>query len=348
MYQRSVLLIAILMLSGCGYVARGAWEEFKILSRREKIQTLLETGKLSDEDRMKLKFVLEAREFGATTGLNVGESYSQYAEVDTSALVWVLAAAPRLKLEPKTWWFPVVGTVPYKGYFRKEDALRLKDELEAEGFDVIVRGSSAFSTLGWFNDPVLSTMLRGDEISLVDTVLHEILHRTVWVPGDVDFNESLANFVGGTLALRFFESKGDSARVEKARQRLEEEFAFGEFIAEVSARLEALYAEKRDESALVAAKSELLEELRAKWTARGPAEHYSLEKFPLNNASVLSLRTYLREFGLFNRLYERCDREPQRFLEAVKRLISERKNKLFDELRSFLEQPEVCAVSSSH
>lgn len=337
-------LTFFLMMTGCspGYVLRGAWEEFRILSRREPIEKIIEEKKYSDDTRAKLALVLEARDFGKDKGLDVGRSYSQYAEVDSSALVWVLTAAPKLKLEPKTWWFPFVGSVPYKGFFEKEDALKLKEKLEADGYDVFVRPSSAFSTLGWFNDPVLSTMLRGDQVSLVDTILHEILHRTIWVKGDVEFNESLANFVGGTFSEQFFRTKDDLAASGKAINRKVEELEFGDFIAEVCHDLEDIYnSDLSDEEKLVKREA-LLEEERIKWTARGPTEYYSLVRFPLNNASLLSLRVYLKELRLFEELYNRCERDSQRFLAQIKDLVSRSERNLFDESREALEQGAIC------
>jgi predicted aminopeptidase len=326
-----VLIVALFSFTACspGYVIRGAWEEVKILSRREKIDSILEQKKMTDLERSKLELVMAAREFATIKGLNVGKSYSQYAEVDSSALVWVLTAAPKLKLDPMTWWFPVVGTVPYKGFFSKDDALKLKTDLEADGYDVFVRSSSAFSTLGWFNDPVLSTMLQGDEISLVDTILHEVLHRTLWISGSVEFNESLANFVGGELAKEFFLTRQDSLQAALAQSRQEEEFEFSKFILDVSAELENLY--KSEVPDMEIKKAEILESARGRWNNRAnkQSNNYSLEKFPLNNASILGLRAYLRGLRDFDSMYARCGRDFPKFFEKLKAFKKASTDELF-------------------
>lgn len=326
-----IVLVASISFTACspGYVLRGAWEEVKILSRREKIDSILEKKKFSETERSKLELVMAAREFAARKGLNVGKSYSQYATVDSSALVWVLTAAPKFKMEPMLWWYPIVGSMPYKGFFSKADALELKTELESEGYDVFVRSSSAFSTLGWFNDPVLSTMLQGDEISLIDTVLHEILHRTLWIPGSVDFNESLANFVGGQMAKEFFVERADLAKVALADLRQQEEFEFSIFILKLAAELENLYASQDQE--MEKKKVEIIERARALWNQRPKSEssNYSLEKFPLSNASILGLRTYLRGLSDFDGMYARCERDFPKFLEKLKQFKSSSTDEMF-------------------
>lgn len=326
-----VVLVASISFTACspGYVLRGAWEEVKILSRREKIDLILEEKKLSEAERSKLELVMAAREFAARKGLNVGKSYSQYAAVDSSALVWVLTAAPKFKMEPMLWWYPIVGSMPYKGFFSKADALELKAELEGQGYDVFVRSSSAFSTLGWFNDPVLSTMMQGDEVSLIDTVIHEILHRTLWIPGSVDFNESLANFIGGQLAKEFFVERADLAKVARANLRQQEEFEFSIFILKLSSELESLYASSEPE--MERKKAEIIEQARLKWSQRPKSvdSNYSLEKFPLSNASILGLRTYLRGLADFDGMYARCDRDFPRFLEKLRQFEGSSSDELF-------------------
>jgi predicted aminopeptidase len=326
-----IILVTTFTFTACspGYVLRGAWEEMKILNRRQKIDTILSEKKFSESERSKLELVMAAREFAARKGLNVGNSYSQYATVDSSALVWVLTAAPKFKMEPMLWWYPIVGSMPYKGFFSKDDAAALKNELEADGYDVFVRSSSAFSTLGWFNDPVLSTMMQGDEISLIDTILHEILHRTLWIPGSVDFNESLANFIGGQLAKEFFVERSDLVKVSLADARQQEEFEFSSFILELSDELEALY--KSEASDMEQKKTEILERGRARWNGRPKSEAnaYSLEKFPLSNASILGLRTYLRGLRDFDGMYGKCDRDFPKFLEKLKDFKSSNTDEMF-------------------
>ena len=132
----------------------------------------------------KLALVLAARQYaGDSVGLRTGESFTTYSRLDSDTLVLVLSAAYRDRLEPYTWWFPIVGRVPYKGYFDFDDARSEARSFLDRGFDVSLRPSAAFSTLGWFNDPLTSTTLARDTLELVNTVIHEVTHNTFYAPG---------------------------------------------------------------------------------------------------------------------------------------------------------------------
>ena len=206
--RRLALLVAAgLAASACSptYVLRAAWEEGKILNRRKPIARIVQDTATDWETRDKLLLVLQARQFAADSlRLNAGNSYTLFSRVESDTLVMVLSAAHKDRFQPYTWWFPIVGRVPYKGFFELEDALAAQRKLEAQGYDTYLRPSAAFSTLGWFNDPLLSTLLRYDRVSLANTVIHEIFHNTFFAPGQAVFNESLANFVGGRGAIEFF------------------------------------------------------------------------------------------------------------------------------------------------
>jgi predicted aminopeptidase len=156
----------------------------------------------------------------------------------------VLSAARKDRFEQKTWWFPIVGHVPYKGYFNPKSALAAAEELEREGYDTYVRPTSAFSTLGWFDDPLLSTLLRADDVDLVSTVIHELAHNTLFVPSQVAFNESFASFVGDRGAIAFFcgIEGDDGRRCRIAQDRWADNLLFASFLQDLIARLEELYA----------------------------------------------------------------------------------------------------------
>src|SRR5690606_12700456 len=148
---------------------------------------------------------LQARDFADhALDLNVGESYTTYSWVESDTLLLVVTASEKVRFRAHTWWFPIVGHVPYKGFFNFDAARAEAQRLETQGYDVQVRPSSAFSTLGWFNDPVLNTLLRYDDVSLAGTVIHELLHNTIYIPSRISFNESFANFVGERGAIEFF------------------------------------------------------------------------------------------------------------------------------------------------
>src|SRR5579859_870508 len=212
-----VLAIAYLGLSPTGrYVVKAAWTEGQILRRRRPIAAMVKDPSTPAPARAKLQLVLDARAFAAeSVGLRAKQSFTAYTQLQTDTLVLVLSAAYRDRLKEYTWWFPVVGRVPYKGYFDFTAARAAARQMDAEGFDVYLRPSPAFSTLGWFNDPLLSSSLSADTLELANTVIHELTHNTYWAPGQVSFNESFANFVGARGASWFFRTRHASRAADE-------------------------------------------------------------------------------------------------------------------------------------
>ena len=203
------LVAAVLVLTPLGrYILRAGWEEAKILARRERIEDVIADSSTSDGLRRRLGLVIEARAYAVDSlGLNAGKSFTTYSQLERDTLVLVLSAAYRDRLEAYRWWFPIVGRLPYKGFFRPDDARKAREEFQARGFDTYLRPASAFSTLGWFNDPLLSTTVRGDTMGLVNTVIHELSHNTLFVAGNAEFSESFASFIGSRGAQAFFLSR---------------------------------------------------------------------------------------------------------------------------------------------
>ncbi|MDB4884387.1 MAG: hypothetical protein JWL95_3153, partial [Gemmatimonadetes bacterium] len=208
-----LLIVAYLVLAPTGrYLLRAAWEEGKILARRTPIVQVAASPATPPALRAKLNLVLAARVFARDSlGLSTGQSFTTFSRLDRDTLVLVLSAAYRDKLKSYSWWFPVVGWVPYKGYFDFKQARDAERALTADGFDARLGAASAFSTLGWFNDPLLPTTLHGDSLTVANTVIHELTHNTYYAPGGAVFNESFANFVGSRGAERFFLSRGQPA-----------------------------------------------------------------------------------------------------------------------------------------
>jgi predicted aminopeptidase len=208
---------ALLFVTPAGrYLVHGATGEAQILLRRRSIDVLVADPTTDPTTRAKLNLVLDARRFAVdSVRLMAKKSFTTFSDIDRDTLVLVLTVAYRDSLAIKTWWWPIVGRVPYKGFFDRASAERAQRSYEADGYDTELRTADAFSTLGWFNDPLLSTTLRADSASLVETVIHELLHNTVWVNGDVTFNESLASFVGLHGAIDFFRSRGDTLNANR-------------------------------------------------------------------------------------------------------------------------------------
>ena len=173
------------------------------------------------ERRAKLELVLAAREFAARNGLEPGGSYAQVSETAGLATAHVVTAAYQERLEPYVWEYPVVGAMPYRGYFERADADAYASKLRAEGLDTHVVAASGYSTLGWFDDPLPSGVLALDPVGIVGFVVHELTHRRLFVPDEIDFNETLASAVQARLTERFFAERGDTAGVEAATVRHE-------------------------------------------------------------------------------------------------------------------------------
>ena len=285
---------------GAGYIARAGWSEARILLRREPIAVLLERPDVDPALRERLALVLAVREFAADRlGLRVGDSYTTYAQVDHDATVHVLSAARRDRLEAHAWWYPVVGRLPYRGFFDRGAAERAGRRLEARGLDVDVRPAVAFSTLGWFADPLLSTAATGPPVEVAETVIHELFHSTLYVPGAAAFNESAATFVGHRGTIAFFCEGGADARCAEAIRRWRATRARGAVLARLARGLDTLYA---------AAPPEGARERGRAWLARAAAR--TLERqglgagglVPPNNARLLGQLLYLRDLDAFERL----------------------------------------------
>ena len=315
-------VLVCLVASGCrsvGYVARGGLAEARILWRRQPIAELLERPDLDPKLRERLELVRRVRAYaGGDLGLRVGESYTTFADVDGEAVVWVLSAARRDKLEAYTWWWPVVGRVPYQGYFEKEDALAAATTLGAQGFDTDVRSASAFSTLGWFADPLLSTTARYGPVTLTETVIHELFHATLYVPSQVDFNESAASFVGHRGAMAFFcdGPARDATRCEEARRRWAFTRAHGRFLERYVKRLRVLYATNPPPAVRDAWRERLAARAAKAIRARGLGTGDDLS--PPNNARLLAMVAYETDLGAFERLAPTGGALP----EAIERIVA--------------------------
>jgi len=302
---RVALVALALAASGCGigYVVRAGYSEARILWRREPITSVLARPDLDPGLRERLELVLAVRAFARDgLGLRVGESFATFADVDGDATVWVVSAAYRDRLEAYTWWFPVVGRVPYKGFFDRGDATALAGTLEADQLDVDVRSASAFSTLGWFADPLLSTTARADPVRLAETVIHELFHATLYLPGEATFNESAATFVGHRGAIAFF-CDGPGENVERcgtAIRRWDAERAHGRVVARLVRRLRALYASGAAPQAIQRQRRVLAARAAATIERRHLGDPRELS--PPNNARLLAVVTYETDLDVFDGL----------------------------------------------
>lgn len=298
------LLAVLLTLSGCsaGFILQSAYEQSKILLNRESIPKVLESPETSPEDKRKLLLVLRAREFAEAMGLNPKGSFKTYSRIDRETLVWVVAGAKKTEFALHTWWFPIVGSVPYKGFFDKSDAVGEAKKLESKGYETFVRGADALSTLGWFDDPVLTPMLRNPDHQIVSTVIHETVHSTVWIPNHVPFNESLANFVGLEAAKEFYLQQKDAAgfRTSKEQQRVEN--SLGQMINSLFQELSALYSQSIPEETKLREREKIFFKHISPFKKKFP-QFKALSK--PNNAEIMQLKFYLSNLSDFQALYSK-------------------------------------------
>lgn len=313
--RRIVLLGAAGLLLGstaCSptYVLRAGWEEARILSARQPIDEVVRDTAAPRELREKLRLVRHARDYAERSlGLDAGRSFRSYVELERDTLVLVVSAAPEFELRWKTWWFPIVGHVPYKGYFDYDRALREAEELRRGGHDVFVRPAAAFSTLGWLPDPLPSTMLRMDSLALVETVIHEITHTTFFPAGEARFNESFATFVGNRGAVDYFcRGVADPVACERAEARWEDVRTFGRFFASIVPPLRELYATDLTAEEKRSGKREVFQEAARRYNEEvrhtlQAGRYGELDPEGLDNAWVLARILYYTRLDDFEAVY---------------------------------------------
>ena len=298
------------------YVIRAGIAEAKILRARRPIPEVVLDPATDERTRTKLTFVVEARNYAIEEfGLDVGRSYTSFTQLESDTLAMVLSAAPRDRLAPKTWWFPIVGRVPYKGYFNENAAIKAQGKLEEDGFDTFLRPTSAFSTLGWFADPLLSSLLRLDEVDLVETVLHELSHNHLFVKGQVRFNESFATFVGRAGAIEFFCNRqgggADTVKCLRAQARWRDHQRFEGFIEGLVDQLEVVYQDTTLAYETKLTERERIFDRHLEIFANEVQPSFEASTYqgflvtPLNNATLLTRIRYHHRLQDFQALLER-------------------------------------------
>jgi predicted aminopeptidase len=350
-----VALMLSSMLSGCSpiYFLRAAYEEGRILWRRQPITDFLATPDLHNDTKEKLTTVLAVRDYAQNVlNLNVAGSYASYSYVDRPDLTYVVIAAPQTELRPYTWWFLVVGHVPYKGFFSKSEAQSEAERLDKQGYDTTIRTSAAFSTLGWFDDPLLSHLLRFDKIALSEVVFHELFHNTLYIKGAGAFNESAANFIGHRATIDFFGQRfGDeSAEHRRAVQLWQEELEFAEFIEDLIIDLSGLYRRNIAKQDKLRLRNEVFARSQSEWARRiaaRPAHRFrGFSQQPLNNAVLMHYGVYLNNLQLFESLYELEGRNLVRTIAALER-STQNGGEPFGALRSWLNKHKIGALEQA-
>ncbi len=316
------LIFFLVSLNSCSpiFLLKASLFEAKILLKRKEISEMLKQETVEQETKEKLKLVLEARKFSKDIGLKPKGSFSKYSKVDSKNLLWVLSAAKKDKFEAKLWWFPVVGSIPYKGFFSKEDALKESEKLENNNYDTYLRPSDAFSTLGWFDDPILSTTLSRQDLILVNTVIHEIVHNTIWVKNNAYYNETMANAIAAVATIEFFKDK-DQKSHEQGKNWLARELKFSVILNNTIEELKLLYSKEIEETE----KSKQKEVIFSRYIKDFEKISNKRIKTKANNAYLLAQEIYYKKFPDFIDKYKYNGNSLKKFISYLKEISNSEK-----------------------
>ncbi|MDO8270959.1 MAG: aminopeptidase [Gammaproteobacteria bacterium] len=330
-------LLVLGLISGCesiSYYGQAAQGQMSLLLAREPIAERLTQHSLPDAERRKLQLVLDARVFAEQTLLlDAGDSYLSYVELERPFVLWNVFAAPEFSTSPVNWCYPIAGCVSYRGYFAETAARRAAARLTEDGFDVYSGGVDAYSTLGWFADPLTSSVLRRSEHGLVALLFHELAHRRVYVPGDTTFNESFATFVEQEGLRRWLQANSQAGSQAGLKESVAQQIALedstqAQFVALVTGyrdRLTALYAESLEPMQMRARKEAIQQELRDEYAVLrqqwGYAGYDRWFAGPLNNAQLATVASYNDLVPAFAALLEEVGGDLEQFYERVMTLV---------------------------
>ena len=330
-----ILIVALALFLGYGtaylasddirYLTRAGIEQTRILERRRPLQDLINDSTLPAGDRAYLRLVLEVRQNAAALGLVAKETYTTYTDVGRDTLLLSLTASRRDCICPVTWKYPIVGRVPYKGYFDAAMGRREADKLAEKGLDVSLRPAAAYSTLGWFNDPLLSTAMVRDSVELAALVFHEIAHNTLYVKSATPFNESFAQLVGYRATEAFYRGRGDSVLANRARDRWLDEIVLAGYYQRLIDTLTTFYRTKPVGDALEAGRRGI-----GQWSReelQGPVgsllKTYKVARLaerPINNAQLVGVLLYRTHLDWFDRYFTSQGGDVSRAVASLKTL----------------------------
>lgn len=313
------LISAAVLTSGCQipYLATGAYEQIKILNSRKPIEKVIENVATSDETKKKLKFTNQVKKFAKEQGLQCKGNFNTYVQLDRPYVSYLLIASKKNELKAKTWWFPIVGSFPYKGYFSEKKALRAASDL-SDNYDTYIRGVTAYSALGWFNEPLLSSMLNLDQYELAETIFHECFHNSFFIKNEVELNEQYAVFFAHHFLIKFLNEKGLKNQIVIEKEKWQDQILFSNFLKKTINATEEDYLKKIDKTkVLMKIKNSYLNELK---TQLKVLNYDSLFIENLNNAALVAYKTYFHDFNTLKMaLSEKHSDKIGRFLDCLKK-----------------------------
>ena len=327
------LLAALIMASGVAgctsisYYAQSLEGHVEIMAARKDVGRLIRDPSTPEQLRAKLTSASAIRRFATDElALPDNNSYRSYVDVGRNDVTLAVFAAPQFSLAPITWCFPVFGCVPYKGYFSRQDALKSAAELQRQGLDVYVSGVTAYSTLGWFSDPLLSTMLRQNDTYLASLVFHELAHQKIYVNGDSAFNEAFAVTVETTGTRKWLRATGNRAGLRSYEADRKRKSDFLGLISKTREELRQVYGSPRSPEQMAAAKAATIDRLRMRYRQMrdrrwaGYSGYDAWFDSPINNAKLAATAVYGEEVPAFLRLFDLCGGDYPKFYASVRRI----------------------------
>ena len=340
----SILILGTFTVSACssfGYYMDLMSGHSELLEQQKPISEILANKKTESKLRQLLETSQKIRDFASKElYLPENDSYRTYANIKRPYAVWNVVAAKEFSIKPKKWCFLFVGCLSYRGYFSKEDASTYANELKKEGYDVYVAGAKAYSTLGWFDDPLLNTMMYKSEARRAGIIFHELAHQVVYIDDDSAFNEAFATTVEQEGIRRWMAKKGKSKQYEQYRVNKKRDAQLNALLRETREKLKQLYKtkinekEKRQEKKLIFSLMQKKNQLLKKsWGDYTVYDKWMSQE--LNNAHLLLIATYHNLVPAFKAMLKKENNNLKKFYNAVEQLgqlDKEKRNKQLKQL----------------
>ena len=310
-----------------GYYWQAISGHLEIKSREQPVSEMLAAPELDSQLRNKLLLAQQARRFAsAQLALPDNDSYTMFADLQRPLVVWNVVATPALSIAPRQWCYVFVGCLNYRGFFDKQKAQAYRNELREEGFDVALAGASAYSTLGYFDDPLLNTMLRRNETELVGVIFHELAHQLVYVKGDTAFNEGFASTVEQEGLRRWYAAQGDAQKFRQYLHDKQQRQAIFQLLKRTRSALDAVYRSERDVHIKLTEKKAIFASLKAEYQAwRSSHDYAGFDKWfaqDLNNAHLALIATYQDLVPNFLAVLDSVDGSLPLFYKKVEQLAN--------------------------
>jgi len=327
--QIYVVVLAFISVSGCstiGYYHQSIAGHLKLISKREHIDHIVNDSSRDEKLIEQLRLAGRLRSFASSQlKLPENDSYRSFVQLDEPYITWNVFAAPQFSSVLHQWCFLVVGCVPYRGYFDESEANRYAEKLSAQGLDVYVAGVPAYSTLGWFDDPLLSSMIDRGEITTAAYIFHELAHQQFYLNGDGAFNEAFATAIEEIGVLQWLHQQGRDIEAEQYSDWLNQKSIFSEFIKNNRNEFEMLYEQDLSTEKMQIEKDILIAEMRRKFSILSDGNQH-ISRYtnwmsgPLNNAQLGAISLYRELVPAFRRIFILCGEDYNKFYDYVEKI----------------------------